>query len=131
MTEDAESGMMQSMVTITHNDMSPEMLAAARRGPFAAPTDSEMIEYLMQRVKSDSQRPRFEELGSRGRCKDIQWNLDSCKDCFSDSRARFGTRAELPEEGPRDEAIVPQTQCVDTVGHRSRLVGQEGDCIRI
>ena len=64
MTEDAESGMMQSMVTITHNDMSPEMLAAARRGPFAAPTDSEMIEYLMQRVISDSQRPRFEELGS-------------------------------------------------------------------
>ena len=53
-------------MTITHNDMSPEMLATARRGPFAAPTDSEMIEYLMQRVKSDSQRPRFEELGSRG-----------------------------------------------------------------
>ena len=88
MTEDAESGMMQSMVTITHNDMSPEMLAAARRGPFAAPTDSEMIEYLMQRVKSDSQRPRFEELGSRGRCKDTQWNLDSCKKTFFLTSAR-------------------------------------------
>ena len=110
--------------------MSPEMLAAARRGPYAAPTDSEMIEYLMQRIKSDSQRPRFEELGSRGRCKDTQWNRDSCKNIFR-PRARFGTRAELPEASPCDKAIVPQTECVDTPGYSQRLVGQEGACKRI
>ena len=38
----------------------------ARRGPFAVPTESEMIEYLTHRVKSDQQRPRFEELGQGG-----------------------------------------------------------------
>ena len=46
---------------------------------------------------------------------------------FSDSRTRFGTRAELPEEGPRNEAIVSHAQRVDAPGHRQRLVGQEGD----
>ena len=46
-----------------HNDLSPEMLATARRGPFATPTDSELIEYLSQRVRSDQGRPKFEERG--------------------------------------------------------------------
>jgi hypothetical protein len=36
------------------------MLAAIRRGPFAAPTDDEMIEYLITRKRRDQERPRFE-----------------------------------------------------------------------
>ena len=46
-------GMMEAMVTITHNDFAPEMLASARRGPFAEPTPSERIEYLVTRLRSD------------------------------------------------------------------------------
>ena len=33
-TEEGEMGMMQSIVTITHNDRVPELLAVIRRGPF-------------------------------------------------------------------------------------------------
>ena len=47
MSDDAELGLMQAMVTVTANDSSPEMLAAIRRGPFAEPTDDEFIEYLL------------------------------------------------------------------------------------
>ena len=42
-TDDAEGGLMQAMVTITHNNRAPEMLAAVRRGPFAVPTKHEKI----------------------------------------------------------------------------------------
>ena len=35
MSDDPELGLMQSMVTVTANDSSPEMLAVIRRGPFA------------------------------------------------------------------------------------------------
>ena len=52
--------MMNSMVTITHNDSSPELLAVIRRKPFATPTASEKIEYLFKRVKSKNKRPDFE-----------------------------------------------------------------------
>ena len=51
---------MQVMVTVTANDSSPEMLAAIRRGPFAQPTQEEMIEYLLQRKRRDQERPSFE-----------------------------------------------------------------------
>ena len=53
-------GMMQAMVTITHNDHVPEMLASIRRGPFAEPTESERVEYLFTRIKTDKQRADFE-----------------------------------------------------------------------
>lgn len=53
LTEASELGMMEAMVTITHNDFAPEMLASARRGPFAEPTPSERIEYLVTRLRSD------------------------------------------------------------------------------
>jgi len=56
----AELGLMQEMVTISHNDYCPEMLAAIRRGAFAAPTEEEKVEYLLTRVRRDRQRPRFE-----------------------------------------------------------------------
>ena len=41
LSDDAELGLMQAMVTITHNDNCPEMLASVRRGPLAPPTDEE------------------------------------------------------------------------------------------
>ena len=53
LTEASGLGMMEAMVTITHNDFAPEMLASARRGPFAEPTPSERIEYLVTRLRSD------------------------------------------------------------------------------
>ena len=85
--------MMQSMVTITHNDSCsaeirnmrhsmhrhnlygfpgqtikfarrqdhvPELLAVIRRKPFAEPTETEMVEYLLTRVRSDRRKPDFE-----------------------------------------------------------------------
>ena len=48
--------MMQCMTTITFNDFAPEMLASARRGPFAEPTESERIEYLLTRLRSERTR---------------------------------------------------------------------------
>ena len=41
MSDDSELGLMQAMVTVTHNDSCPEMLAAIRRGPFATPTEED------------------------------------------------------------------------------------------
>ena len=38
------------------NDFAPEMLASARRGPFAEPTASERIEYLVTRLRSERTR---------------------------------------------------------------------------
>ena len=54
-------GLMNVMVTISHNDSCPEMLAAIRRGLFAKPTEEELIEFLLQRKPRDRKRPEFEE----------------------------------------------------------------------
>ena len=51
---------MQAMATVTHNDSSPEMLAAVRRGPFSPPTATERIEYLITRKRRTEARPDFE-----------------------------------------------------------------------
>ncbi len=59
-TDDIESGLMQLMITITHNNLSPEYLACVRRGPFAVPTESEKIEYLLGRVPKTQRRCPFE-----------------------------------------------------------------------
>ena len=61
MSDDSELGLMQAMVTVTHNDSCPEMLAAIRRGPFATPTEEESIEYLLKRKPRDRARPAFEQ----------------------------------------------------------------------
>ena len=53
-------GMMQSMVTITHNDRVPELLAVIRRGPFAEPNETEQIEYLFTRVRAKREKMDFE-----------------------------------------------------------------------
>ena len=53
---------MNCMVTITHSDSCPEMLAAIRRGVFATPTDEEFVENLLQRKPWGRKRPAFEDL---------------------------------------------------------------------
>ena len=63
LTEEHELGMMSSMVTITHNDLVPEMLANIRRGPFSPPTETEQIEYLLTRVRTDRPKSDFENYG--------------------------------------------------------------------
>ena len=42
-------GLPTSMVTMTQNDSSPELLAHARRGPCAQPRGDELFEYLLTR----------------------------------------------------------------------------------
>ena len=50
-------------MTITHHDRVADMLAAVRRGPFAAPTEFEKIEYLFTRVKKGHATMRFDRHG--------------------------------------------------------------------
>ena len=42
-SDDHELGLMTGMVTVTQNDLSPELIAHARRGPCAAPTAEEKV----------------------------------------------------------------------------------------
>ena len=60
MSDESELGMFATMAAITHCDLSPELLAAIRRGPLAAPTEEEMVEYLMA-AKPKAARETFEE----------------------------------------------------------------------
>jgi len=60
MSDDAEMGLMSTMVTITHNDNCPEMLAVIRRGPFATPTEDEMLECYLGIKPANSNRPDAE-----------------------------------------------------------------------
>ena len=61
MCAEEELGLMHTMVTITANDSSSEMLAAVRRGPFAEPTPDEHLEYLLSTKAPWKERPRFED----------------------------------------------------------------------
>ena len=45
-----------TQITISFNDFVPEMLANARRGPFAEPDEVERVEYLLTRLKSERTR---------------------------------------------------------------------------
>ena len=63
LTEPHELGMMSCMVTLTHNDFVPELLATIRRGPFAEPTAEEKIEYLLTRQPVQKKRCDFENYG--------------------------------------------------------------------
>ena len=47
-----EKGSFTGMVTLTQNDASAELLANARRGPCAEPTDDELVEYLLTHQRS-------------------------------------------------------------------------------
>ena len=60
LTEEHELGMMSTMTTITHNDLSPEVLASVRRGPFSSATEVEQIEYLLTSHSAERTRCDFE-----------------------------------------------------------------------
>ena len=47
------------MVTITHTNRCAEMLATVRRGPFAASTQEEKIEFLLTRMKKSDCKVAF------------------------------------------------------------------------
>ena len=53
------AGLMQEMVTITHNSRCAEMLATVRRGPFARSTQEERIEFLLTRMKKQDCKVAF------------------------------------------------------------------------
>ena len=59
--DSAELGLMNCMITLTHSDSCPEMLASIRRGVFASPTEEEFVEYLLQRKPWGRKRPDFED----------------------------------------------------------------------
>ena len=44
LSDDCENGLMQTMLTVTANDGSPELAACVRRGPFAVPDEHERVE---------------------------------------------------------------------------------------
>ena len=52
LSDDSENGLMQTMLTVTLNDSSPELAACIRRGPFAIPDEHEMVEYLLNRKRT-------------------------------------------------------------------------------
>ena len=52
-------GLMQEMVTITHNNRCAEMLATVRRGPFARSTQEERIEFLLTRMRKSDCKVAF------------------------------------------------------------------------
>ena len=72
---------MECMVTITFNDYAPEMLASARRGPFAVPTDSEKIEYLITRLRAERTRLDHESYALEHAIS-YQLHVASTKDAF-------------------------------------------------
>ena len=60
-TDDHELQLPTGMVTITQNDSSPELLAHARRGPCARPTQQEMAEYLLTRHAPGERRANVQQ----------------------------------------------------------------------
>ena len=60
-SDDHELGLMTGMVTITQNDLSPELIAHALRGPCAAPREEEKIAYLLTRRAPSDRRPNIQK----------------------------------------------------------------------
>ena len=60
-SDDHEHGQMTSMVTVTQNDLAPELIAHARRGPCAVPTQEEKFADLLTRRAPSDQRPNIQE----------------------------------------------------------------------
>ena len=60
-SDDHELGQMTSMVAMTQNDLAPELLAHARRGPCAVPTPEEKFAYLLTRRTPSDRRPNIQE----------------------------------------------------------------------
>ena len=98
-TDDIENGLMQLMVTVSHNNYSPEYLACVRRGPFAVPTDVERIEYFCRAHQEDG-TPR----------------------CLRALPAR--ARLILPAENLTHQAQFPDERFHDPFGEDPWLLGQ-------
>ena len=60
-SDDHEHGQMTSMVTVTQNDLAPELIAHARRGPCAVPTQEKKFAYLLTRRAPSDKRPNIQE----------------------------------------------------------------------
>ena len=60
-SDDHEHRQITSMVTVTHNDPAPELIAHARRGPCAVPTAEEKFAYLLTRRGPSDKRPNIQE----------------------------------------------------------------------
>ena len=60
-SDDHEHGQMASMVTVTQNDLAPELIAHARRGPCAVPTAEEKFAYLLTRRGPSDKRSKIQE----------------------------------------------------------------------
>ena len=69
------------MATITFNDFAPEMLASARRGPFAEPTASERVEYLVTRLRTERTRLDYENFALE-HVLSYQRRIAATKDAF-------------------------------------------------
>lgn len=91
LSDDAELGRMQSMVTISHNDNCAEMLAAVSRGPLAPPKEEEFIEYLLMRKTRVKQRPAVEHY-SLEHVLSYQRRVKAAKEWFMDRNARAPQR---------------------------------------
>ena len=60
-SDEHELGLMTGMITSTQNDNSPLLLAHARRGPCATPTESEMFEFLLTRRAPGEKRANIQD----------------------------------------------------------------------
>ena len=60
-SDDHELGQMTSMVAITQNDLAPELIAHARRGPCSVPTQEEKFAYFLSRRSPSDRRPNIQE----------------------------------------------------------------------
>ena len=64
------------MVTISHNDYCPELLAAIRRETFAAPAEEDKVEHLVVNSRSSHQTMAFEHVLS------LEWCVQAAKQHF-------------------------------------------------
>ena len=60
-SDDHELGQMTSMVTVTQNDLAPELIAHARRSPCAVPTSEEKFAFLLTMRTPSDRRPNIQE----------------------------------------------------------------------
>ena len=104
MSDDAEFGLMPTMMTITHNDSCPEMLAAIRRGPFATPTEDELLECYLGIKPQDGKRPDFENHALE-HVRSYQWRVSAVKKEFM-PRNRRGPLGWIIHWWDRTEAQV-------------------------
>ena len=145
MSDECEMGLMTTMVTITHNDNCPEMLAVIRRGPFAEPTEDEMLESYMGIKPSHRKRPEAEhhalehvlsyqrrvhavkqEFMPRNRRGPLGWLLDWWDRTEAQMRNSLHAHILLwfrrrdKARQPGHQPVEPVKRAADNPGHESR-----------